>query len=190
MGLRPRPVSVAHSAGHTSRATRYSSGRTYGAPSASAAQKTDSLAVCAGHAGLSGALRTVALVPRWEVTAALPDTRCAPGSRESDGEIMDQAGRAGMPLRPLFCWRRGLDVLRGHQLVAISMAWPASEADANFSGIATGGKLSPRPTFHPVVMPGKQRPIPGTRPASLLALDDERDHGEISRSRRWLSRGR
>ncbi len=44
----------------------------------------------AGHAGLSGALRTVEPLPRWEVTAALPDTRCAPGSREDDGQ--DYAG--------------------------------------------------------------------------------------------------
>ena len=33
------------------------------------------LAVSTGHAGLSGALRTVEPLPRWEVTAALPVIR-------------------------------------------------------------------------------------------------------------------
>ena len=77
-----------HSAGHTSQG--HLRRGTYGAPSASGAEPTDMLAVSAGHAGLSGALRTVEPLPRWEVTAALPDTRCAPGSREDDGQ--DYAG--------------------------------------------------------------------------------------------------
>jgi hypothetical protein len=58
-------------------ATRCSSGRTYGAPSASAAARIALPILPAGHAGLSGALRTVEPLPRWEVTAALPDARCA-----------------------------------------------------------------------------------------------------------------
>ena len=65
------------------------------------------LAVSAGHAGLSGALRTVEPLPRWEVTVALPDTRCAPGSREDDGQDYAGGWKGVDAVAKTFCVRRG-----------------------------------------------------------------------------------
>jgi hypothetical protein len=83
LGPRPRPVSVAHSTGPMSPAS-VKSQETYGRPVCA----RQALAP-AGHAGLSDAPRTVALVPRWEVTAAL----LIPGAHQVPARAMRQIMR-------------------------------------------------------------------------------------------------